>query len=77
MIDGWAKNEERISHQFLTSSCETDDNAPLVAKRTRKNIVRPVRNFLKTVDDGSKTEDESDMVKIPEKVEIMSLFILR
>lgn len=68
MIDGWAKNEERVSQQFLTSSYETDDNTPLVARRTRRNIVRPVRDFLKTVDDGSKTEDEGELIKGSDRV---------
>ena len=57
MIDQWAENEERAAHQFLTSSAEIDENKHLVMKRTRKNIVRPVRKFFRTLD-GTKTEDE-------------------
>ena len=70
MIDRWSQNEERVAHTFLTSSAELDDNSPLVMNRTRKNIVRPVRKFLRTVDDGGKTEDESDsgMIETPVKV---------
>ena len=69
MIDGWAKNEERMVNQFLNSSYETDDHSPIVASRTRRNIVRPVRNYLRTVDDGFKTEDEVEtMMKAPDKV---------
>jgi len=65
MIDRWAENEERTAHQFLTSSAEFDDKTPLVIKRTRRNIVRPVRKYLRTVDDGGKTEDESDSASTP------------
>ena len=69
MIDRWAKNEERMVHQFLTSSYETDDHSPIVASRARRNIVRPIRNYLRTVDDGFKTEDEGDPnSKAPDKV---------
>lgn len=68
MIDRWAENEERIAGQFLTSSAEFDDRTPVVIKRTRKNIVRPVRKFLRTVDDGGRTEDESDTGSTPAHV---------
>ncbi|XP_066925073.1 sodium/hydrogen exchanger 8-like [Clytia hemisphaerica] len=57
MIDQWAENEERAAHQFLNSSAELDENRHLVINRTRKNIVRPVRKFFRTLD-GTKTEDE-------------------
>lgn len=73
MIDRWAQNEERAAHQFLTSSAEIDDNKGYVIKRTRKNIVRPVRKFFRTLD-GTKTEDEGDKTeddtpaKAPERV---------
>ena len=60
MIDRWAENEQRHAQSMLTSSCEADENSPLVLKQTRRNIVRPVRRFLRTVDDGGRTEDESD-----------------
>ena len=57
MIDQWAENEERTAQQYLTSSAEHDENRHLVMKRTRRNIVRPVRKFFRTLD-GGKTEDE-------------------
>ena len=57
MIDQWAGNEERAARQYLTSSAEHDENHHLVMKRTRRNIVRPVRKFFRSLD-GGKTEDE-------------------
>lgn len=65
MIDRWAQNEERTAYQFLTSSAEFDERSPLIANRTRANIVQPVRRYLRKVDDGGKTEDESDSTQTP------------
>lgn len=65
MIDRWAQNEERTAYQFLTSSAEFDERTPLIANRTRANIVQPVRRYLRRVDDGGKTEDESDSTQTP------------
>ncbi|XP_065669729.1 sodium/hydrogen exchanger 8 isoform X2 [Hydra vulgaris] len=67
MIDRWSENEERTAHQFLTSSAEIDEHSPLIVKRTRQNIVRPVRKILREVDE-SKTEDESDSGTTPIKI---------
>ena len=71
MIDRWAVNEERMAHSFLTSSAEIEDNTSLIEKRTRRNIIRPVRKVLGSADDH--TDAESDFegttpAKIPDKV---------
>ena len=57
LIDQWAENEERAAHQFLTSSAELDDNRHFVIRRTRKNIVKPVRKAFRALD-GTRTEDD-------------------
>lgn len=78
LIDQWAGNEERAANQFLTSSAELDDNQPLVIRRTRKNIVKPVRKAFRALD-GTRTEDEftenesETPAKEPERVRFSSV----
>ena len=50
MVNNWAKNEEQTVGRLLAST-EMSESTPLITKRMHQNLLDPVRQVLRNLDE--------------------------